>query len=122
MSKPLHDSPFAALSAEGDIDFHKGARRSDNPHQPGTRAHELWHVKWDAAAFEAGQILRASAAIIRHAGSIRAAIANAAKVWADMRAKPKLIPVWSERPREAEVQLRAALAHFPTQPKNSNEG
>ena len=37
MSKPLHDSPFAALSAEGDIDFHKGARRSDNPHRPGTR-------------------------------------------------------------------------------------
>jgi hypothetical protein len=24
--KPLHDSPFAALSAEGDIDYAKGAR------------------------------------------------------------------------------------------------
>lgn len=107
--------PYARLAAEGDSDFFAGIARTENPHPPGHPLFALWHDKWDAAAQSAAKLLSDTeyGRLLRAAGMVRAAIAEAATVLRDMRLRPRSIPAWSARPRDAEAKLLAALAAFP---------
>lgn len=100
------DDPFADLGEEGDRAFWCAKPRSENPHVPGTNAHDLWFRKWDAAANEAARILKSGGI-----NSLHRAAREAAALLRDMRNRPRSTSTTMPRFRQVEAALYTALSY-----------